>query len=63
MECRLKRNVTQIGMSLQIEYHLNWNTKYIEKGVIPKTSNSASIGQISILFVFDPSLCETAAHW
>ena len=57
MECRLKRNVTQIGMSLQIEYHLNWNTKYIEKGVIPKTSNSASIGQISILFSWLRTSC------
>ena len=52
MECHSKLNVAQNGMSLKFECHSNWKTKKIEKVVNPKTSNSASIGQISILFFF-----------
>ena len=37
-------------MSLKYEGHSNWKTKYIEMFVNPKTSKSASIGRISILF-------------
>ena len=64
MECHSKWNVTQNGMSLKFECHRNWNfspiliyeyhsnfnTKQIEKVDNPKTSKSASIGRISILF-------------
>ena len=35
----------------KMECHSNWKTKEIEKVVNPKTSKSASIGRISILFL------------
>ena len=41
-------NVTKIGILLKFLLHSNWKTKWIEKVVTHKTSNSASIGQISI---------------
>ena len=37
-------------MSLKYECQSNWKTKEVEKVVNPKTSKSASIGQILILF-------------
>ena len=45
-------NVTQIGISLKFECQSNWKTKLIEMVVIPKQSDSASIGRISILFAY-----------
>ena len=46
--------ITQIEMSLKLKCHSNWKNYYIEKVVSPKTLNSASIGQISILFLWVP---------
>ena len=58
LECHTNLNVTQIRVSLKYECHSNWKTKYIEKVVNPKTSESASIGQISILlYVWLYSVC------
>ena len=58
-ECHSNWNVTQIGIPLKFECHSNWKTKYIEKVVNPKTSKSASIGRILILFI-NPWLGEPA---
>ena len=52
LECHLNWIVKQIGMSLKLECHSNWKTNYIEKVVNPKTSKSASVGQILILFFY-----------
>ena len=52
----LNWNVTQTGMSIKLEYYLNLNItqiirlKRLKKVLIPKTSNSTSIGWILILF-------------
>ena len=51
MEHNSKWNETHNELSLKFECHLNWKTKYIEKVVNPKTSNSSSLGRISILFL------------
>ena len=54
LKCHSNLNVTQIEMSTKFECHLNWKTKMIDKVVNPKTSKSASIGQISNLFFNKP---------
>jgi hypothetical protein len=43
MEHNSKWKETNNELSLKFECHSNWKTKYIEKVVNPKTSNSASI--------------------
>ena len=51
LDCHSNWDVTQTGMSLKLECHLNWNATQIGKVVSPKTSKSASIGRILILFI------------
>ena len=53
-ECHSNWNVTQDWISLKFEYNSNLKAKYIEKDVIRRTSNSASLGRISILFSMIP---------
>ena len=59
LECHSNWNVTQnwifiqIRVSLKYERHSNFKTKRIEKVVNPKTSKSASIGLILIMFLLD----------
>ena len=50
LECQTNWIFTQIRVSLKYECQSNWKTKQIENVVNPKTSKSASIGRISILF-------------
>ena len=59
MECHSNWNVTKLLISFKFEYHSNWK---IEKVVIPKTSNSASIGRNLILFVLELYTWQTSQY-
>ena len=71
LECRLNWNGAKIGMLLKLECRLNWTewkekTDYIEKVVNLETSNTASIGKISmflcVCFFYHEWSSEIKAH-